>query len=162
MGSLKSLFWKQSLYQIITTALLVCFQTIDANCIITYEMEVLIPEFETITQDKEVITSQPNAFSITVLSDVPVLHRGMPEITPETPYFRLYAHNLEKIEVGTFDYNIFQRKVSEFQKLYKAPLVRHIFSTSFRSAVPLLSAPVHASGASITGAGPVAATWRQR
>ena len=103
MGSLKSLFWKQSLYQIITTALLVCFQTIDANCIITYEMEVLIPEFETITQDKEVITSQENAFSITVLSDVTVLHRGMLEITPETPYFRLDAHNLEKIEIRTFD-----------------------------------------------------------
>ena len=94
-----------SLYQIFTTILLVCFQTIAANSEIKYELKVTTPvyTYETSILNKEVITSAEKAFSITVLSDVPVLRKGMLEITPETYYFWLDGRNLEKIEPGTFD-----------------------------------------------------------
>ncbi|XP_063915624.1 asporin-like [Zophobas morio] len=103
MATLKSLFWKHTLYRIFITNLLVSFQKIDANYLIKYEVTVNPPEFETTIHNKEVITTQLNASSITVLSDLPILRKGMLEITPETLHFRLTEHSLEKIEIGAFD-----------------------------------------------------------
>ncbi|KAJ3645318.1 hypothetical protein Zmor_022984 [Zophobas morio] len=101
MPFLKYLFWKHSLFHILFTTLLVCFQTIDVKCLIKYEVNT--PECGTLIQNEEVITTQVDSAYINILSDITVLRKGMLELAEETYTFKLADHNLEKIEIGAFD-----------------------------------------------------------
>ncbi|KAJ3645314.1 hypothetical protein Zmor_022980 [Zophobas morio] len=109
MATLKSLSSKHILF----STLLVCFQIIEANSQIKYQLELATSGYvyEANILNKEVITSVEKAFTVRVLSDVPVLLKGMLEITPETYYFCLQRHNLEKIEVGAFDNQNITRQI---------------------------------------------------
>jgi Leucine-rich repeat (LRR) protein len=60
-------------------------------------------EYERSNHSEDVVTSKKNAFSITVLSDVPVLRQGMLDIGPDTYYFWMDGRKLEELEPGVFD-----------------------------------------------------------